>query len=298
MKVLVNILYQEMETTLSVFTKRNTFFPLHIHRFIEVVIMGDGEMVLNLEHEDIVMRKGDVAVLFPGVIHGFQVDDIQSKGTYLLYSPMTEGSAYNIIGKHYPKNPVLKRDAVPKEIGGIIKIIENASQEAYNNELKIAGAEFVLYRLFPLLDMKLKTEDMQNNIIYQLIAYIGENFKTDITLNSVSKHFGISPYTVSRIFSKTFGMNFARYVNGYRLENASVLLKYSDKSILEIYMESGFNSQSTFNRVFKENFGMTPENYRKKAGKDRGVHMENANENGRNKTTRFEGGEVHAGYFY
>ena len=39
---------------------------------------------------------------------------------------------------------------------------------------------------------------------------------------------------------------------------------YKEKTILELAFESGFNSKTTFNRVFKEKIGMTPQDFRKK----------------------------------
>lgn len=66
-----------------------------------------------------------------------------------------------------------------------------------------------------------------------------------------------------RLFHEQVGTSFNRYVTDIRLNNAALLLKTTDKSILTAALESGFNSISYFNRMFKEYYGKTPGEYRK-----------------------------------
>ena len=73
---------------------------------------------------------------------------------------------------------------------------------------------------------------------------------------------GISKYVLSRLFAKTFHCNFASYVNGIRLNYAISMLDGTNKPITTICYDSGFESQRTFNRVFKERYRVTPREYR------------------------------------
>ena len=67
---------------------------------------------------------------------------------------------------------------------------------------------------------------------------------------------------LSKVFSKTFHNNFNQYVNGTRLDYACALLEHTNQSVTEICMNSGFESQRTFNRVFVQKYHMTPREYR------------------------------------
>ncbi|MBP3544223.1 MAG: helix-turn-helix transcriptional regulator, partial [Lachnospiraceae bacterium] len=58
--------------------------------------------------------------------------------------------------------------------------------------------------------------------------------------------------------------NFSRYVNGVRLNYAASALENTSDSITTICLEAGFESQRTFNRVFKERYKLTPREYRNK----------------------------------
>lgn len=74
---------------------------------------------------------------------------------------------------------------------------------------------------------------------------------------------------VSSVINKHFGTNFFEFVNSYRVEEAKQLLSdpsQADKTILDILLESGFNSKSAFHRFFKRLAGMPPSEYRKQHG--------------------------------
>lgn len=73
--------------------------------------------------------------------------------------------------------------------------------------------------------------------------------------------FGVS--TLSRVFSGVFHCNFNQYVNKKRLDFACDLLKNTNQTITEAYENAGFDSQRTFNRVFREEYHVSPRDYRK-----------------------------------
>lgn len=75
---------------------------------------------------------------------------------------------------------------------------------------------------------------------------------------------GVSKFALSRVFSGTFHRNFNQYLNDVRINYACFRLENTADTITEIYLDSGFESQRTFNRVFKERFGITPGEYRKR----------------------------------
>ena len=94
------------------------------------------------------------------------------------------------------------------------------------------------------------------------MEYVAKNFRQKITLDKMAHDLGISKYVLSRLFAKTFHCNFATYVNGIRLKYAVFMLDGSKESITNICYDCGFESQRTFNRVFKERYRITPREYR------------------------------------
>lgn len=84
----------------------------------------------------------------------------------------------------------------------------------------------------------------------------------------MAKDLGVSKYVLSRVFSKTFHRNFNQYLNDARLGYAKQRLENISDPITTICLNSGFDSQRTFNRVFKEKYRLSPSDYRKKLYKD------------------------------
>ena len=79
----------------------------------------------------------------------------------------------------------------------------------------------------------------------------------------MAKALGVGSYVLSRVFSGIFHRNFNQYLNETRFNYACSLLIYTDRPVTEVCMEAGFESQRTFNRVFRQFCHMTPREYRR-----------------------------------
>ncbi len=83
----------------------------------------------------------------------------------------------------------------------------------------------------------------------------------DLTLPALSDACGAPTYHISQVLSELAGQNFYDFINGYRVEEAKRLLTDPSKrhyTVLAIAFEAGFNSKTTFNKVFKNVTGQTP----------------------------------------
>jgi AraC-like DNA-binding protein len=96
--------------------------------------------------------------------------------------------------------------------------------------------------------------------------------KEDVSVQSISKKLSIPSYQLSWIINKKMNVTFSGLVNTYRVEDVKKRLASSqdgDKTILEIAFDAGFNTKTSFNRVFKKLTKMTPSQYRKQIQKKR-----------------------------
>jgi AraC-like DNA-binding protein len=74
----------------------------------------------------------------------------------------------------------------------------------------------------------------------------------------------ISIHDLSYLLNEAFGMNFFRFINLYRIEEAKQLMiseKYRHLNILGIAYSAGFNSKTTFNTAFKKETGVSPSQF-------------------------------------
>lgn len=89
----------------------------------------------------------------------------------------------------------------------------------------------------------------------------------ELNLVKLSEMVNITPHQLSYLLNNGFNENFFQFVNKYRVEFAKKILRDSSqekKSMLEIAFESGFNSKTSFNTIFKKVTESTPSEFRKK----------------------------------
>ncbi|MCR5268889.1 MAG: AraC family transcriptional regulator, partial [Lachnospiraceae bacterium] len=106
------------------------------------------------------------------------------------------------------------------------------------------------------------TDDVMRRMI-TVTDYIKNNLTADdLSQGAMAAMAGISRDYFSRIFKNVTGMNYSKWLNTIRLEKASELLTEEGRTLTEIAMLSGFQSIPSFNRVFREEKGMAPGEYR------------------------------------
>ncbi|MGD9117460.1 MAG: AraC family transcriptional regulator [Dehalococcoidia bacterium] len=104
--------------------------------------------------------------------------------------------------------------------------------------------------------------------INRVIDYIEANIEQELSLKELAGVAHFSPFHFHRIFSAMVGETLNGFIQRIRLEKAAIKLAADpQKSITEAALESGFSSSSAFARAFKENFGMSASEWRRKIGR-------------------------------
>ena len=99
--------------------------------------------------------------------------------------------------------------------------------------------------------------------IYKAIQYISNHVNQSISVEEIADHLGMERSTLSKKFKRELGFNISAFIMRKKLEEARSLLHYSDRTVSEISEYLCFSSQSYFQNVFKQKYGMTPKEYRK-----------------------------------
>lgn len=81
-------------------------------------------------------------------------------------------------------------------------------------------------------------------------------------LASLAQATGFAEHYLSYVINQQAGCNSQMWLNKFRVEEAKSQLSQTDAAVLDIALQAGFNSKSTFNRVFKEISGVSPTEYR------------------------------------
>ncbi len=96
-----------------------------------------------------------------------------------------------------------------------------------------------------------------------VIDHIRDNLDQSFSLEELASVACLSDFHFHRIFKAIQGETLNCFANRLRLEKAARLLRDTTQSIVNIALECGFSSSSTFSRSFKKNYGNSPNEYRK-----------------------------------
>ena len=89
--------------------------------------------------------------------------------------------------------------------------------------------------------------------------------ESTLTLRDLSDATQIRENHLSETLNVRLGVSFFDFVNDWRIKEAEVLLRTTDRTVLAILLDVGFNARSTFNAAFRKRIGMTPSAYRRQA---------------------------------
>lgn len=110
-----------------------------------------------------------------------------------------------------------------------------------------------------------KTND-SNPYVIKAQKFIEENYKKDLSLESVADQIGISPFYLSRLLKQELGQTFIGYLTQVRMQEAIKLASITRLSIKEIAERTGYSNSTYFCRVFKKFTGQTIGGYRESSG--------------------------------
>jgi len=101
------------------------------------------------------------------------------------------------------------------------------------------------------------------NIIHDLMDWIETHLDQPLLLDNVAAKSGYSKWHLQRMFRSTTGHALGSYIRERRLSQAAQVLRATPRSILDIALQFHFDSQPSFSRAFKKQFGATPAVYRR-----------------------------------
>ena len=113
------------------------------------------------------------------------------------------------------------------------------------------------------------TKQQAQNLLEELTNQMEkeESYRNNkLSLNTLAKAINTTPYQLSQLLNTYINKSFFDYVNAYRVVDAEKKISdtaYDHYSLLGIGYDSGFNSKSSFNRIFKQHTGKTPTEYKK-----------------------------------
>lgn len=226
----------------------NTCNP-HFHRQFEIlyVVEGENEVVINTSKR--ILTAGEIAFVDSYDIHAFQ----SKKGCMSVSVIFPYATLHNFI-KQRGTNRFAEHFISKKEAEQFIPLL-NMMQKYKNTQdllLNALAEAFLglLLRTYPLVPAK----SNQSDLIYKVLNYLEDNFRTNITLEKTASHFGYNKFYFSKLFHFYFHCNFNTYLNSLRVRHARRLIEQEGISVLNAALDSGFNSLPTYYRAYKKQY--------------------------------------------
>jgi AraC-like DNA-binding protein/mannose-6-phosphate isomerase-like protein (cupin superfamily) len=109
-------------------------------------------------------------------------------------------------------------------------------------------------------------DDKATGIVDLAMRELFANLHGTVNLTDIAAQVGMSQSGLSRYFARATGQSFSDTLRQLRLAKARQLLEVTDHSVTEVARSSGYRNLSHFNRQFRAETGMTPSEYRRRAG--------------------------------
>ena len=255
----------------------------HWHEELELFKILKGRFRFQIASQYFDVQEGDLLFINSGELHSAMAEQ-NGDFVYLavVFSPdMLEGPANDKIQLEY-LSPLLDGTLTVQRIFQQKTPQENNLQNCFNQiyallEEKPRAYEItVKANLFFLLSQLVQTNSIQtqpNNrrdtataeSIKNAISYMQDNYQKSMTVAILAKHCNLSEGHFCRMFKRYTMKTPIAYMNCFRLTKAAELLESTDRKILDIALDSGFNSLSYFVNVFHESMGCTPSEFRRKS---------------------------------
>lgn len=269
------------------FSKYNCHFsndfktvPIHWHEEIEITFINKGCGTYKIDLIPYSLNEGDIVIVKPLSLHSIHKKDNEHMiwksivfNLNMLNSALTDGCLIKyfapILNKQNTLPTILNKNSKGYiEISQtLVKIYECYDKKEYGFELELKSYLYYFFFLIYKNDLFLqkKESNLSNdtiNKIKTILNYIKNNLTTNLLIKDIASICNFSEYHFMRFFKKYIGMTCIEYINNCRLELASELLSSTDKAILDISFEVGYNNVSYFNKVFKNKYNLTPKQFR------------------------------------
>ncbi|MBE6786895.1 MAG: helix-turn-helix domain-containing protein [Ruminococcaceae bacterium] len=238
----------------------NAFCLMQFHSQIEIFAVTEGEMEMLIDGKRKTLKKGEFSVVMPYVAHEYKTPN--SSETFCIIIPtflckeFLEQTKEKKLKSPFFSNPKLFKD---------IKYLFDLMNQENASELRKFGiVNLILGYILENGEFVENNQEINTELISNILLYINDNFKTNISPTSISEHFGYSLAYVSHLFKTSCGTTLKRYITILRLKNALSLMRNKENSITFCAFESGFTSMRTFYRSFQNEFDCSPKSYLEK----------------------------------
>ncbi|VYT79080.1 helix-turn-helix domain-containing protein [Clostridium butyricum] len=224
----------------------------------------------ELHYIDSTFPYSESAVVFDLRMLSFDmIDSIQMK----LIQPMLNGNlklpSFIHIENDFSKKILHEYKNILKAFkdeGPLSQEIEGNRAENLSSQIKIKASLLnilaLLYENELIVNNTSESENYKVEYIKTIISYIQKNYSEKIYIKDMARQINMNEQYFCRFFKSMIGRSPIEYLNEYRIKKIEELLISTERKVMDICLECGFNNMGNFINVFKKFTGMSPIKYR------------------------------------
>ena len=219
------------------------FIAAHFHRSMELAFVRSGNMKVVINGEERILREGEISVANSYDVHYYDGD--RNSSVYVLLFGDYYKSDAMLVGKCFD-NFLLDRE----KNAVLFSFLDHIASmpEGLNDLLKKGTVNTVLGIISSIYGLKEKREESKS--FTEVLAYLEEHYREDISLEELSTRFGYTKNYFSTLFNRFTGTHLRTYLNDLRVEKVNKMVR-NDKNITvtRAIFSCGFNSLNTYYRA-------------------------------------------------
>ena len=247
---------------------------IHHHDFFEVYFFLGGRVSFKVEGKSYHLEPGDLLLINPQELHQPDIGEDAMYERIVLWIDRSYLAALcaaagtdlaACFDNEAPGHTNLLRPSKLRR-AALGQLLDRLTREYYSDELgSFAYAQGLLTQFMVEINRLARSSSHvvkreESDLVSQVLAYIGNHYQENITLETLAAEFYVSKYYLSHEFSQRVGTSIYRYVIFRRLLQARELL-LAGQAPGEVYQSCGFGDYANFYRAFKGEFGVTPREF-------------------------------------
>ena len=241
---------------------QDSYFPLHIHDRCELFCLVRGDVGYIVEGRKYKLYPGTILLMRSGESHKLIVNSPTDYERYVInFSPeflLENGFDSSLLSPYLKRELGQKNRYSPKDFDDFSPIhyfrkIENEASVVLPKSAVLSNLTSLLSSVSVAFLSKSNKESDEGRII----SFINDNLTKELSLQDIAAEMHLSPSQLSRVFRKLSGTSVYEYILSKRL----VLFHEKTKNGLgtvEAAQECGFRDYSSFYRLYKKRFGVSP----------------------------------------
>lgn len=273
-------LYRLNEYYVSVCCRGNK--PVYCPAFIDGMLVYSGKFTLVLDDQQVELREGDICIVNANVPHGtrskipdstlisFMITEEYFNNSLLprlagqdfLMSFFSKAFRQRQVQDRYIKTNMNGNERIRFFCSALVR--EFMDNRAYADAIVNSYMVLIFAEILRMYSKTATSEDIQylgDNRLDEIMIYIKENYRS-ATLHATAEHFHFSPNYFSYALKKVTGQTFKQLTHSARISEACFQLEHSNDPITTIAQNVGYKNISFFYMLFRDEFGMTPSEYR------------------------------------